>query len=239
MSHRAYQNDSSFVSKNAVFTSIHKTVQAKLRKIQCSWLSEKEREIQSYADRHDSREILWYPHGAVWPLVLWVFTSTENRWHHSHHWKDQDAVQMGRVPWINTEQTIQHKSQSNWTGGHQPWVNIPPQESKIKKTIKWLSSSNAPEADALPVKVSKVHSISILHKLTKLSQSFAQGSDPQGAWGCLHHRPLQGERKMPRLWQVQRYLLALCGREDPCQSYIESAHCLFGTGPSPRESVQF
>ena len=56
--HRAYQTDPSSTSKKVAFANVQGIVQAKLRKMQYSWLSKKSQEIQSYADRHDSKRII-------------------------------------------------------------------------------------------------------------------------------------------------------------------------------------
>jgi len=53
--HRAFQNEPTSSSKKDAFTNIRSKVQSKLRAMKNSWLSQKAEEIQSYADRHDSR----------------------------------------------------------------------------------------------------------------------------------------------------------------------------------------
>ena len=93
--HRAYQNDPSSISKKAALTSILKTVQAKLRKMKGLWLIEKTRKIQIEADKPDSRRF-FDALKALYDLLSLVITSPENRWHHSHHWEDQDPGQMDR-----------------------------------------------------------------------------------------------------------------------------------------------
>ena len=53
--HKAYLSDTSPVSSKAAYSNICKTVQARLRDIQDSWLSSKADEIQSFADRKDMK----------------------------------------------------------------------------------------------------------------------------------------------------------------------------------------
>ena len=50
---KAYLSDTSSVSSKTAYSNIHKTVQARLRDMQDSWLSKKADEIQSFADRKD------------------------------------------------------------------------------------------------------------------------------------------------------------------------------------------
>ena len=54
---RDHQNDVSCKAKKAAFTSIRSTAQARLRHMQDSWLSAKANEIQSFADRHDTKRL--------------------------------------------------------------------------------------------------------------------------------------------------------------------------------------
>ncbi len=50
-----YQLDQSSAVKRTAFTNIRRTVQARLRKMQDSWLAAKADEIQKFADTHDSK----------------------------------------------------------------------------------------------------------------------------------------------------------------------------------------
>ena len=54
--HKAHQDDNSSVSKKAAYSNICKTVQAKLRDMQDSWLRRKTEEIHSLADRKDMKK---------------------------------------------------------------------------------------------------------------------------------------------------------------------------------------
>ena len=54
--HKAYQDDTSSVSKKAAYSNICKTVQTKLRDMQDSWLRKKTEEIQSFTDRKDMKK---------------------------------------------------------------------------------------------------------------------------------------------------------------------------------------
>ena len=47
--HKAYQDDTSSVSKKAAYNNICKAVQNRLREMQGSWLNKKAKEIQSFA----------------------------------------------------------------------------------------------------------------------------------------------------------------------------------------------
>ena len=53
---QAHQDDTSSVSKKAEYSNICKTVQNRLRDMQDSWLSKKDEEIQSFADRKDMNQ---------------------------------------------------------------------------------------------------------------------------------------------------------------------------------------
>ena len=52
---RAHQHDPTCTAKKAAFNSTRSTVQTKLRLVQDNWLSAKADDIQSYADRHDTK----------------------------------------------------------------------------------------------------------------------------------------------------------------------------------------
>ena len=54
--HKVYLSDTSSVSNNATYSNICKTVQTGLRDMQDSWLSSKADEIQSFADRKDTKK---------------------------------------------------------------------------------------------------------------------------------------------------------------------------------------
>ena len=54
--HKAHQENTSSVSKKAVYSNMCKTVQNRLRDRQDSWLSKKAEEIQSFADRKDMKK---------------------------------------------------------------------------------------------------------------------------------------------------------------------------------------
>ena len=64
---KAYQDDTSSVSKKAPYSNISKTVQTKPRDTLDSWLRKKTEEIQSFADRtdmtkfHDSLKTVYGP----------------------------------------------------------------------------------------------------------------------------------------------------------------------------------
>ena len=57
----AHQDDTSSVSKKAAYNNICKTVQSRLGDMQDSWLRKKAEEIQSFADRKDTKKV----HGAL------------------------------------------------------------------------------------------------------------------------------------------------------------------------------
>ena len=54
--HKAHQDHTSSVPKNAAYSNICKTVQNKLRDMQDSWLSKTAEEIHSFADRKDMKK---------------------------------------------------------------------------------------------------------------------------------------------------------------------------------------
>ena len=74
--HKAHQDATSSVSKNAAYNNICKTVQNRFRDMQDSWLSKKAEEIQSFADRkdmkkfHDALKTIYGPKVLVPPHYL-------------------------------------------------------------------------------------------------------------------------------------------------------------------------
>ena len=54
--HKTYLSDTSSVSNNVAYSNIFKTVQTRLRDMQDFWLSSKADEIQSFADRKDTKK---------------------------------------------------------------------------------------------------------------------------------------------------------------------------------------
>ena len=54
--HKAYLSNTSSISDKTAYSNIFKTVQTSLRDMQDSWLSKKDDEIQSFADRKDIKK---------------------------------------------------------------------------------------------------------------------------------------------------------------------------------------
>ena len=99
--------------KKAAFANVCSTVQAKLSKMQDSWLNKKADEIQSYTDRHDSKryfdavKALYSPLSTKTSFLLSVDDTTLITE------KEKISGQMCWEFWIHAEQTIYYKWQSN------------------------------------------------------------------------------------------------------------------------------
>ena len=180
---RAHQNDPGSGAKKAAFTSKRNQVQRKLRVLQDTWLAGKAKEIQLYADSHDSKRFynalksLYGPQpSGTSPLfntdgsqLLTEKQDILNRW--AEHFNNvlnrpstinDDAID--RLPQVETNHDLDQ---------------LPTQE-EIEKAIKLMSSGKAPGADAIPSEIYKIGGPAFLRELTSLFQAmWKEGKLPQ------------------------------------------------------------
>ena len=139
--------------------------------MQDSWLAAKADEIQIYADTHYSKrfyDALKAVHGpqssSTSPLLNvdgTTFINDKpailNRW--AEHFSavlnrpaDTNSEAIARLPQVETNTDLDR----------------PPSEEEVKKTIKQLSTGNAPGADAIPAEVYTHGGDTLLQKLTDI-----------------------------------------------------------------------
>ena len=180
---RAHQGDPSSAAKKAAFTNMRKTVTAKLRTMQDSWLSAKADEIQGYADRHDSKRFYDALKAVYGPqcsgsspllsadgnTLLTDKAQILERW--AEHFNDvlnrpasinEEAI--ARLPQVETNHTLDNL----------------PTEQEVQKAIKQLSCGKAPGSDAIAAEVYKAGGPVMRQKLTDLFQAmWTEGKVPQ------------------------------------------------------------
>ena len=179
---RAYLSNKSTSSK-AALDNIRSTVQRKLREMQNTWLSQKADEIQSYADRNDTKRFydavkaLYGPQpvssspllSADGTTVLTEKSQILERW--AEHFENV----LNRPSHIN-EDAIRRLPQVDINHA----LDTPPTLSEVEKAIGQLSSGKAPGADSIPAEVYKHGGPLTREKLTELFQTmWIQGAVPQ------------------------------------------------------------
>lgn len=175
--HRDFQHDTSSASKKAAFKSIKSKVQAKLREMQDSWLSNKADEIQKYADSNNSKRFydalktIYGPQSSgTSPLLSADGTTllTEKK-AILERWADHFNNVLNMPSSINDEAIAR-----------MPQVEIntslaePPTESEVQKAIKLLSNGKAPGSDSIPAEIYQAGGPVLVHKLTELFQTMWQ-----------------------------------------------------------------
>ena len=172
--HKAYQDDTSSVSKKAAYNNICKTVQNRLRDMQDSWLGKKAEEIQFFADRkdmkkfHDALKTIYGPKSSGATPLLSADGSTLLT--------DKDAILKRWAEHFNS--VLNRPSSVNDNAINRlPQIECNvlldefPTVTETRKAIQHLSSGKAPGTDAIPAEVYKAGGLPMAEKLTDLFQS--------------------------------------------------------------------
>ena len=171
--HKAHQDDTSSVSKKAVYSKICKTARNRLRGMQGSWLRKKAEEIQSFADRkdmkkfHEALKTIYGPKrsGATQRLIADGSTlltdkdATLKRW--AEHFNSMlncpssvNGNAINRLPQVECNVLL----------------NEFPTATETRKAIQLLPSGKALGADAILAEVYKAGGLPMAKKLTELFQ---------------------------------------------------------------------
>ncbi|KAJ1163893.1 hypothetical protein NDU88_004345 [Pleurodeles waltl] len=174
---RSLQQDTTSAFKKAAYNSIKSKVQAKLRKMQNSWLSRKEDEVQKYTDSNKSKlfynvlKTICEPQFSGTSPLLSADGSTMltdkspmlKKWaeHFSHILKRPSTMNtnaIDRMPQVTINNSLA----------------VPPEESEFKEAIKLLSRGKALGCDSIPAEIYKAGGPVLLQKLTDLFQAMWQ-----------------------------------------------------------------
>ncbi len=171
----AHQQDPNSVSKKAAFTNIRRIVQAKLRDMQDSWLSRKADEIQTHADKHDTKrfyDALKDVYGPQSSGTSPIFNSDGKTLLTDHsdilnRWAEHFESVLNRPSEIN-EEAIARLPQVDMNNDMD---NIP-LISEVEKAISQLSCGKAPGSDSIPAEIYKAGGSTLTEKLQELFSSF-------------------------------------------------------------------
>ena len=181
--HRAHISDPSSAAKKDAFNNIRGTVQRELRKMHDTWLNEKADEIQSFADRNDTKNFyralkaVYGPTSSgTSPLLSAdgnsLVTDKEKileRWaeHFDNVLNRPSTINdeaIARLPQVPTDDSLADL----------------PTEAEVEKAMKCLSCGKAPGADAIPAEIFTSGGPQIVSKLSTLFQSmWRQEKTPQ------------------------------------------------------------
>ena len=179
----AHQSDPTSTSKKDAFTQSRRTVQAKLREMQDSWLSSKAEEIQGYADRNDTKRFyeslkaVYGPQSSGSSPLLSSDGQTllTEKQQILDRWVEHFDSVLNRPSSIN-EEAIARLPQVEVNRD----LDLPPTLTEVQKAIKQMSSSKAPGSDSLPAEIYKAAGPSTISKLTELFQDmWEEGKIPQ------------------------------------------------------------
>ena len=152
----AWENQPTSKNKEAAFRKIKATAQRTIRKLQNDWWIEKAKEIQGYADRHETRNFfqavrtIYGPtHSSSHPLssadgqvLLKEEVAILTRW--KEHFED-----LLNRPSQATEDFLreipQHPIQS--------WMSLPPSLEETREAIKQMKPNKASGPDSIPVEL--------------------------------------------------------------------------------------
>ena len=162
---------------------VHRQAQLKLRKMKDTWLKNKSKEIQTYADTKNSKKFynaikaVYGPQTSGTSPILsadgsTLFTEKEeilDRW--SEHFQNV----LNRPSTIN-EEAIDRLPQVELNTS----LSVPPTLEETAEAISLLSNGKAPGPDAIPAEVYKAGGHILVEKLTELFKSmWEQESVPQ------------------------------------------------------------
>ena len=193
--YKAHQDDTSSVSKTAVFKNICKTVQSRLRDMQNSWLSSKTGEIQSFADRKDCSMIYWRQFMVHKALATPHFLVRMQ----AHFWQIKTLSEhFDRLSVLNPSSSYNDNAMKRL---QKVECNVRldefPTVTETMKTIQQLSSGRAPGSDAIPAE----RSTSGIETYRVVSLDVEKEHYPTRFQECIHNLPIQTERQSPSLWQ--------------------------------------
>ena len=181
--HKEYLCDTKSTAKKAAFCNVRRQAQLKLRKMKDTWLKNKSKEIQTYADTKNSKKFynaikaVYGPQTSGTSPILsadgsTLFTEKEeilDRW--SEHFQNV----LNRPSNIN-EEAIDRLPQVELNTS----LSDPPTLEETAEAISLLSNGKAPGPDAIPAEVYKAGGHILVEKLTELFKSmWEQESVPQ------------------------------------------------------------
>ena len=181
--HKEYLCDTKSTAKKAAFCNVRRQAQLKLRKMKDTWLKNKSKEIQTYADTKNSKKFynaikaVYGPQTSGTSPILsadgsTLFTEKEeilDRW--SEHFQNV----LNRPSTIN-EEAIDRLPQVELNTS----LSDPPTLEETAEAISLLSNGKAPGPDAIPAEVYKAGGHILVEKLTELFKSmWEQESVPQ------------------------------------------------------------
>lgn len=181
--HLAFHCDPNSESKKSAFIECRRKVQLKLRAIQDQWLSVKADEIQSYADRHDTKrfyDALKTVYGPTQSGSSPLLSSDGktlliDRSQILDRWAEHFDSVLNRPSSIN-EAAINRLPQVEINKE----LDLPPTTEEVTKAINQLSCGKAPGADAIPTEIYRSGGPVLTQKLTELfSLCWSKGSLPQ------------------------------------------------------------
>lgn len=169
--HLAFQNDPTSMPKKKAFTNSRRKVQKVIRTLQDSWLSNKADEIQTYADRHDSKRFydslkaVYGPPTSGTAPVLASDGSTllTDRSQILERWAEHFDSVLNRPSSIN-DAAINRLPQVTVNTE----MDQPPCTAEVIKAITQLSCGKAPGSDAIPAEIYKSGGPMLTEKLTEL-----------------------------------------------------------------------
>ena len=169
--HRALLNDRSSQSKRDAFNTCRRKVTAKLREMQNSWYSMKAEEIQSYADRNNTRRFydalkaVYGPQTSGSSPLLSADGSTllTDRDKILERWAEHFDTVLNRPSAINAD-AIARLPQVKTNASLDDLIT----ELEVRKAIGALSTGKAPGSDAIPAEIYKTGGTCLIAKLTEL-----------------------------------------------------------------------
>ena len=181
--HRAHLHDPQSKDKHKAYKQIHTHLQAELRRMRDTWMSNKSLELQAYADKHDYKKFynalktLYGPQpSSASPLLSQDGTTLiVEKPAILCRWAEHFQAVLNRPSSVN-EDAIARLPQQDINMA----LNAPPTEEEVHKAIKEMSSGKAPGPDALPAEIFKLECPLLKKKLTDLfAIMWSQGSIPQ------------------------------------------------------------
>ena len=169
--HKACSSDPNCDAKKAAFRSIKSKVQRELRRMQDDWLSNKADEIQSYADRNNSRNFysalkaIYGPSSSSSPTLLSSDGSTLLTDHDKvlERWAEHFCNVLNRPSSINDE-AISNLPQVPL----KEEMDYPPDVAEVTKATEQLSCGKAPGRDGIPAEIYKYGGSTLLERMTDL-----------------------------------------------------------------------
>ena len=181
--HRAHLSDPTSSQKLSALKNIKATIQRELRRMQDNWLSRKADEIQSYADKNDSKNFysslkaIYGPTSSGSSPLLSADGNTlvTDREKILGRWAEHFSDILNRPSAINDEAIARLPQVPVNTA-----LDEPPTEAEVAKAISGLPNGKAPGADAIPAELYTAGGRPLIKHLTDLFRTmWNQGKLPQ------------------------------------------------------------